>query len=543
VLEAVARAYRERREAVEDSGQRLAAILVEQSAQPTVGEPAPAPALLSEAVAQLRSAFDPVCGGFGAAPKFPAAMTLELLLRHALRTGDSRSRQMATLTLDRMAQGGMYDQIGGGFHRYSVDERWLVPHFEKMLYDNALLARAYLLAYQVTRSEEHARVARETLDYVLRDMADEGGGFHAATDADSEGEEGRYFVWDRAEVESLLGSEAELFCACYGVTAEGNFEGRNILHVPVRLDDFAAQRGCDPIELRTRLGAACERLRLARGDRVPPAKDDKVLADWNGLVLSALARGYGVLGDVRYRVAAERVARFILSAMRPNGRLCHAYRSGEAYLDGFLDDHAFVLEGLVDLYEATLDRTWLTAACEIACELLARFWDGSAGFYFAPADRTDLIARPRKVHDGATPSGSAIAAWGLLRLGRLTAEPRYTDCAEATLAAARGQLSRLPLASPALLCALDWQFGPVTEIVISGPSADPATEALRQVAAAACLPNRLLVGLDPDSEPSLPLTEGKSPVGGRPAAHVCDARGCLPPTGSPDELRALLTTW
>jgi uncharacterized protein YyaL (SSP411 family) len=539
VLQGVSRVYRERRDEIEAAAERLTEALSRQASS------APADVaygLTEQAVRDLAETFDERWGGWGGAPKFPSGATIRLLLRHYRRTGDVDALRMATTTLDRMAEGGLYDQLGGGFHRYSVDERWLVPHFEKMLYDNALLAVAYLDAYEVTGTADYARVARETLDYVLRDMADDAGGFHSATDADSEGEEGRYFVWDLAEVRQLLGAEdAELFAAYYDVTERGNFEGRGILHTPVPLVAFARQRGEAPETLRRRLDTMRHRLLTERDSRVPPAKDDKVLADWNALAISALARGSQVLGDERYREAGERAARFILERMRRGGRLLHAYRDGHSYVEAYLDDHAFLLQGLLDLYEATFEQAWIGHAREVVAAMVEGFRDADAGgFFYTREGCSDLIVRPKRTLDGATPSGNAVAAVALLKLGRLTGESMYVDLAAETVRALAGDAARMPRGFPALLCAADALLGAPTEIVIVGPLHGPRTRGLIAAAWAAYVPDRVIVAFDPEAAPpaegALPLTEGKTLVNGRPAAYVCGARGCLSPVTSAAEL-------
>ncbi|MBM3499896.1 MAG: thioredoxin domain-containing protein [Armatimonadetes bacterium] len=542
VLQGVAEAYRTRREQLEEAAESLTAAL-------SRGEtPVPQAELsyrsIEVAVADWRRVYDQRWGGWGGAPKFPSASTIQLLLRHHRRTGEASALAMATTTLDRMASGGMYDQLGGGFHRYSVDEQWLVPHFEKMLYDNALLVPAYLDAYQVTRDGEYARVARETLDYLLRDMADASGGFHSATDADSEGEEGRYFVWRPGELARVLGpAEAELFAAAYGVTERGNFEGRSILHLPRPLGQLAAERGLDPEELRGRLDRMRETLLQERGGRVPPGKDDKVLADWNGLAISAFARAYQVLGEGRYREASERAARFVVEAMRPDGLLRHAYRGGHAYLDAYLDDYAFVLQGLLDLYGATFDPAWVERGRELAEAMLVRFWDAEAGgFFFTTADRPDLISRPKRLADSATPSGNAVAARALHLLGRLVDEAGYLRRSQETLQALIGQAARMPRAFPSLLCAMDAALAPPQDVIIVGDLAAEATQALIAAARAAFAPDRLVALSDPARAGgrAWPLMEGKGLLGGKPAAYLCDASGCRRPVATADELAELL---
>jgi uncharacterized protein YyaL (SSP411 family) len=537
VLLTVARAYRERRREVAETAERVRDALAKAASSAPGSEDGLDGGLIQQAIRQLSADFDAEWGGFGPAPKFPNAMAVALLLRHHYRTGSAESLEMATVTLDKMAQGGMYDHLGGGFARYSTDREWLVPHFEKMLYDNALLADVYLQAFQVTGKPFYAQVARETFDYILRDMTDERGGFHSAEDADSEGVEGRFYVWDLDEVRGILGeADAQRFAEYYGMTPGGNFEGRNVLHVPEY----------DP-HTHAELGPLREQLLAVRSQRERPARDDKVLTDWNGLTIGALARGYQVLGDERYRSAADRAANFLWAEMRSDGRLLHSCRAGKSHISGYLDDYAFLIQGLVDLYDATFGGIWLRRASELADEMIRLFWDSErGGFHFTPADRTDLIIRPKKLHDGATPSGNGIAALALLKLGELTGEDAYREKAEDTLKAVSGAARRAPRAFASLLLALDWHLEGSTQVVISGRAGDAATEALVEAGRKPYVPNRVLALMDPlvtpAGDPALAsaLTEGKPPLNGRPAAYVCRGRICLPPVTIADELSALL---
>jgi uncharacterized protein YyaL (SSP411 family) len=542
VLESVARAYREQREQVE---QNTAQIMEAIGASVAVAEPGPLSGdLIKQAVAELERLFDGRWGGFGGAPKFPQTAAVGLLLRHHHRTGDQRALHVATFTLDAMARGGIYDQLGGGFHRYSVDERWLVPHFEKMLYDNALLAGVYLDAFQVTRAPLYERVARETLDYILREMADPGGGFHSAQDADTEGVEGTYYVWDLAEVRELLaGDDAEICRRYFGMTESGDFEGRNVLHAPVPPAEFAEQWMVSLPELEERLARIRAALLERRSQRTPPGKDDKVLADWNGLMIGALARGYQVLGDERYRRAAEQAATFIMERMTADGRLLHAHRAGRSHVDAFLDDHAFLTQAMLDLYQATFDARWVARARELAGAMIERFGDADAGGFFAtPADQPDLIARSKRGHDGSIPSGNAVAAGALLRLARFTGERTYAEAAERTLAAFAEAARRSPTAFAGLLCALDSYLGPSREIVIAGELGDEGTQRLLAAAREHYLPNDVLALAGPEGGDTddLPLLAGKRPVGDRPAAYVCRDGACQPPATSPEDLERLL---
>ncbi|HEY6100235.1 MAG TPA: thioredoxin domain-containing protein, partial [Anaeromyxobacter sp.] len=390
------------------------------------GEPAeaaPGPKPILDAVEVLRRAFDEVNGGLRRAPKFPSNVPVRLLLRAHRRSRDPEPLRIATVTLEKMAAGGIHDQLGGGFHRYSTDAEWIVPHFEKMLYDNALLALAYAEAWQVTQRRDFARVVRQTLDYLLREMTAPEGGLYSATDADSEGEEGRFFVWDEREIRDLLGADAERFIRFHGVTAGGNFEGRNILRVP-RPDE-------DEWEA---LAPARAKLRAAREERVHPLRDEKVLAGWNGLAISALAFAGRVLDEPRWIAAAARAAEFVLGRMVKEGRLQRSWLGGEAGVPAFLEDHAFLGQGLLDLYEATFDPRWLEAAVEISLKLEALFGDPEGGGWFTTAgDHERLLAREKPTHDGAEPSGASVALLDALRLSAFTTDDRWRAVADRAL--------------------------------------------------------------------------------------------------------------
>src|SRR5215472_13078694 len=369
--------------------------------------------------------FDRLNGGFGGAPKFPPSMTLMFLLRQNKRSNRPASLEMVELTLDRMAAGGMYDQLGGGFHRYSVDAHWLVPHFEKMLYDNALLARIYLYAYQATRQPRYRQVAEETLEYVIRDMTSPEGGFYSSEDADSEGEEGRFYVWSLDEVLSLLGdSEGRVFAGYYDVTVQGNFEhGKSILNAPKSLEQFTTEAGRPAGEISATLSRGKRLLLRAREERVRPGRDSKILTAWNGLMLTAFSEAANILGRDDYREVARRNADFILQHLTSNGRVLRTYNEGQARLNGYLEDYAFLVEGLVALYEATGNLEYVDRALALADTMIEQFWDESdAGFFFTPADHEKLIARMKEYFDNAIPSGNSAAALALLKLSLLTGE-------------------------------------------------------------------------------------------------------------------------
>ncbi len=438
--------------------------------------------LMARALDELSDRFDHVEGGFGAAPKFPPSRSIALLLERYRRSEDPNLLRMATLTLDKMAHGGMYDQIGGGFHRYSTDRFWLVPHFEKMLYDNALLAQVYLDAWRTTRTERYALVARGTLDFVLRDMTDPSGAFYSSLDADSEGEEGRYYVWRPSEVIEVLGPvEGALVNAYYGITEAGNFEGgASIPHVEEPPEAFADRRKLSPGELAKRLESARSRLLARRSRRVPPHLDDKVLTAWNGLMIAALADAGRTLGERRYTEAAARAAAFLLARPRgPDGLLRVSHRGGRSREESFLDDQAFFLEGLLVLHEATREERWLDAARSVAKAADTAFWDpDQGGYFFAPSGRSDLLIRAKNPLDGATPSGNSVMADCLQRLSRLTGEPAHGRRSAEILATFSAGMKAMPGAFHNMLIVLDRRLasggdapgGPTMRVTADGPS-------------------------------------------------------------------------
>ena len=484
-------------------------------AQPSAG-------VIGATVDYFKRAFDTVEGGVRRAPKFPSNVPIRLLLRAHRRTGDADTLHMATLTLAKMAGGGMYDQLGGGFHRYSTDARWLVPHFEKMLYDNALLAVAYAEASQVTGRADFARVARETLDYVLREMTTPEGAFYSATDADSEGEEGKFFVWSQKEIEEVLGPGAETarFLRYYGVTAGGNFEGANILNAAHPDEgEWAA------------LAPARKKLYDVRARRVPPLRDDKVLAAWNGLMISGFAVAGRVLGEPRYVAAATRAATFVLERMRAptraGGRLARSFKDGRPGAAGFLDDYAFVVAGLLDLYEAGFERRFLEAAVALADETERLFADATHGGWFMTAgDHEALLAREKPAYDGAEPSGTSVALSNALRLATFTTDDKWRRIAERALGAVGVVLANRPMAMTEALLALDWATDHAREVAIvwpraAGPeSAGPLLAVLRET----FLPNvvRAAAGeADVEAFANVaPFVEGKVATAGRATAYV-----------------------
>ena len=500
---------------------------------------------IKAAVAELAESFDKSYGGFGPAPKFPAAMALSLLLRHHHRTGDAEALGMATKTLDAMAQGGMYDHIGGGFARYSTDERWLVPHFEKMLYDNALLARAYLEGHQATGSPFYAQVAREILDYILREMTGPDGGFYSATDADSEGEEGKFFVWTPAEVEAVLGpEEAGWACAYYDISAEGNWEGKSIPNTPRSPERVASRLGVEPDRFRAAIEAARGKLYEARRRRVPPGLDDKVLTAWNGLMIGAMAEGYRALGDPRYLAGASRAADFLLGSLgRPDGGLYRTARGGRAHLEAYLEDYAYLAEGLLDLYEAGGAVRYLHEARRLAERILRDFGDpAQGGFYDTAVGHEALIVRHREGPDDATPSANAVAAAVLARLSFHLDRPDLRQAAIQAISAYGKAIAQIPRAFCKSLMVVDLLIQGPVELALVGTPGEAGYEALRQALARRYLPARIIAHHDPATGPApdLPLLAGKGLVGGRAALYVCRHFVCRAPVTGPAEVEQAL---
>jgi uncharacterized protein YyaL (SSP411 family) len=518
VMEAVVDAFERKREEIREraSGtrERLGAIgLVEPSSEPLEqGQ-------LEEAMAKLQLSADRENGGFGTAPKFPPASALELLLARG-------EREIPERTLDAMAAGGIYDQLGGGFARYSVDAIWLVPHFEKMLYDNALLARAYLHGWQVLGHERYRRVCEETLDWMLREMRGPEGGFYSALDADSEGEEGRFYVWTPAQIREVLSEGAEGVIEFYGVTEGGNFEGSNILHLAGGVD---APEPEGLAEMR-------QALYDARAKRVWPGLDDKRLAAWNALAISALAEAGAVLGREDYLDAARRCADFVLDSMTDDdGRLLRTYKDGDARLNAYLEDHAFLLEALLTLYEATFEQRWFERARALADEMIARFGDPErGGFFSTSADHEQLIARRKEIGDHPIPSGNSSAALGLLRLAALTGEREYERQAEGVFALFAKSASEHPESFAHLLRALDFHLARGKEVALVGEDLGELAAVVR----AEFRPHLVVAG-GAEGTTAPPLLEGRTSVGGKPAAYVCENFSCQMPVTEAAALRRL----
>jgi uncharacterized protein len=440
----------------------------------------------------------------------------------------------------------MYDHVGGGFARYAVDAQWLVPHFEKMLYDNALLARAYLHAWQATGDDAHRAVVEDVLRYLLREMRGPEGGFYSAQDADSEGEEGLFYVWTPAEIDEVLGGEdGALVRGFYGVTEAGNFEGSNILHVERDVAAAAADLGVDERHLGDVLARSRERLYEARARRVWPGRDEKVITAWNAMAIQAFAEAGAALERPELLEAARAAASFLLSHLRPEGRLLRTWKDGRAHVLAFLEDHALLVDALTTLYEADFDPHWLDEAASLADEMMERFWDDEDGVFHDTADDAEkLIVRPRDVFDNATPSGTSAAVLTLLRLGALRGEPRYTRTATRVLEGMAELMSRVPAAFGHLLCGLDFHLAVPREVAFAGSDDDPGADALVRIAARAYLPNtvralRRSAAAEADEE-RIPLLRGRTPRDGRAAAYVCERYACQAPVTEPEELAAQL---
>lgn len=504
---------------------------------------------LKQGYLNLEGSFDPKWGGFGRAPKFPIPHQLTFLLRWYKRSHNARALDMVEKTLDAMRQGGLFDQIGFGFHRYSVDQKWLVPHFEKMLYDQAQLAMAYIEVYQITGKKRFEHVAREIFTYVLRDMTSPEGGFYCAEDADSEGKEGLFYLWTPKEVNGHLGGDAgNLVCSFYNITEAGNFEeGFSIPHISTPLAGFASEIGMDSAKFENLLNNARSKLFDIRRKRIHPLKDDKILTSWNGLMIAALAKGYQALGDQEYIRAAGKAADFILKNLRTkDGKLLHRYRHGDAAYSGFLDDYAFLVWGLIELHEATFEVSYLDEALALNSAMLDMFWDEqNGGLYFSGKENESLIIKTKDLYDGAIPSGNAVAALNLLRLGRMTGNVALEKKAEQLIGAASGTVRTYPASYTQLLGAVDFLIGPSREIVIAGDPALTDTREMIKTVQRKFLPNKVLLfhPAGPDAGrlvELVPFVKNMLPRYGRPTAYVCKNFACQAPITDINKLEPIL---
>jgi uncharacterized protein YyaL (SSP411 family) len=550
VLQAIVDAWQNRRQELVGSGQRLVEAIRRQGIpRADARRQDVSRETLDTAFLNLRQQFDRTHGGWNGAPKFPQPMALEFLLRYHATTGNGQALQMVTQTLEAMARGGMYDQLGGGFHRYSVDDHWLVPHFERMLYDNAQLARVDLHAWLLTSERSQAvtgneffrTITEEILDYIVREMRDPAGGFYSTQDADSEGEEGRFFVWTPDEIREILGDDADVFMTAYGVTQHGNFEGKNIL-------EFVGD-----INQRATLTEARRALFEAREKRVRPGRDEKVLTSWNGLMLAAFAEAARALNRDDYRLVAERNADFLLRELRQgNGRLLRTWKAGEAKLNGYLEDYSHLIEGLLELYQTTFDPRWFVAAQQLAETMLEHFADSEGTLYDTSDDHETLITRPRDLQDNATPSGNAMAVTTLLKLAGFTNDLRYVDIAYQALAQMQPVISQYPLGFGQWLQALSYTLAKPKEIAIVGDPDSADTQALLNVVRSGYRPFQVVALSAPAPEDAqVPLLQDRGLVEGQgerahPAAYVCDvpvpgrAFVCQAPVTEVEALRQLL---
>ncbi len=516
-----------------------------------LGEP-----VLAIAYKQLSDRFDESYGGFGPAPKFPTPHNLLFLLRYFWRTNDEKALEMVEKTLMEMKKGGIYDHVGFGFHRYSTDRIWLVPHFEKMLYDQALLAMAYTEAYQITGKEGYGKTAKEIFAYVMRDVMAPSGGFYSAEDADSEGEEGRFYLWTEGEIRQLLGErEAELIIRAFNIERDGNFtdqltgemNGKNILHLKKGLSEVAEDIKMPMEELQRHVEEARYKLFNAREKRVHPGKDDKILTDWNGLMIAALAKGAQVFDEPGYAEKAGYSLDFIMKNMRrSDGRLLHRYRDGEAGIPAYLDDYVFLIWGLLELYEAALDASYIKMAIELNQDLLIHYWDERrSGFYFTADDGEELFVRQKEIYDGAVPSGNSVAMLNLLRLGRITSDPGLEEMAFKIVSAFSGNVQQIPSAYTQLMVALDFGLGPSYEVVIAGDSRKEDTKAMLNSIRRKFLPNKILLFRPteieaPDITHLAPYTKDMSAIEGKATAYVCSDYSCKTPTTDIDRMLELL---
>jgi len=539
VLIALADAYRERPDEIAETAKSIRSELARLNAARESDEVLTT-SLLDTAYRGIVRTYDPNNGGFGGAPKFPPSMVLEFLLRTYHRLGTPEALQIVSHTCRKMAEGGIYDQLGGGFHRYATDSKWLVPHFEKMLYDNALLSRLYVRHYQLTLDESSRRIAEGVFDYVVREMTNSDGGFYSTQDADSEGEEGKFFVWSQSEIEAVLGDDAELFSAHYNVTTGGNFEGHNILNVTRSLDEVASSRGMTAAALGDVLARSREKLFAVREKRVKPDRDEKVLTAWNGMMLASFAEAGAVFDREDYITVARNNARFVLRHLRKDGLLLRTYKEGVAKLNGYLEDYAFLIDGLLNLYEATGELEWLEESISLTDKMVEEFWDDEdGGFFFTGKSHETLIVRAKDYFDNATPSGNSVAAEVLLRLALLTDNADYRRRATTLLRLVAETLKRYPSGFGRALCALDFHLSTPKEIVVARGSSATGSKELEGVIWKRYLPNKVVVAFDPAERGAaeiLPMLRDRKSLNGLATAYVCENYTCKQPVTDPKEL-------
>src|SRR3990167_5338610 len=544
ILKQISNLWKTNKESVLTSSEQVVKILQ------TVSEPSTTETLTSEtlkhAYEQLTGNYDSIYGGFGTSPKFPTPHNYTFLLRWWKRSKDPTALEIVEKTLDRMGRGGIYDQLGGGFHRYATDEYWLVPHFEKMLYDQALLAIAYTEAYQATEKAFFADIAKGIFTYVLRDMTSPEGGFYSAEDADSEGVEGKFYVWTPDEIIKILGEkEGRIFCDFYDVSKEGNFEEKNILHVDKALDAFVKLEGIKLEELQEMLSKARAKLFSVREKRIHPHKDDKILTSWNGLMIAALAKGAQALNEQKYAQAAMRAADFILNTLRlKDGSLLKRYRLGEAAIPGHLDDYAYFVWGLIDLYEATFEVKYLKIALELNRLMIDDFLDEKGGgFFFSGKRNEQLIAQTKEIYDGATPSGNSVALMNILRLSRMTGNLDLTNISGQIMRTFAETVNNYPSGYTHFLCALDFALGPTKEIVIAGePGSDDTKQILKEIRRR-FLPGKVII-LHPERDKTIEaiigLVKEQKTIDGKATAYICENYACKAPANDMNRIVKLL---
>ncbi|HEY8166909.1 MAG TPA: thioredoxin domain-containing protein [Gemmatimonadaceae bacterium] len=536
VLRSVSDAWSNRRDAVATTAQQIAEIYAAAAMQAR-SEGALSAHTLELAYRGTAQKYDVRNGGFDGAPKFPPTMTLDFLLRYWKRTGTQYALEMVAESFKKMSRGGIYDQAGGGFHRYSVDAVWLVPHFEKMLYDNALLTRLGAHLWQATKNPEVRRVVEETLEWLEREMTSSDGGFYSSLDADSEGHEGKFYVWSEPEIDSLLGDRSALVKSYYGVTSRGNFEGKNILNVPIESTAVAARGGVDVAQLEDVLREAKPILYEARAKRVWPSRDEKILAGWNGLMLRGVATAARIFRSDRWRELALRNGDFLRRVMVRDGRVMRSHKDGETRIPGFLEDHAAVALGFLSLYELTFDSSWIDRASAIADAIVEWFWDPERNIFFDTArDAERLITRPRDVTDNAIPSGNSLAAELLLHLAELKHDAELRRHATFVIEASAAAMSRYPTAFGHLLGAADLAVHGAVEVAIAGRPGEADFSLLESEVAAHYVPSLVLAGGDSGMSHDIALMEGRTSINGRATAYVCRSYSCDEPATSADVL-------
>ncbi|MGH7827589.1 MAG: thioredoxin domain-containing protein [Candidatus Binatia bacterium] len=544
ILTGVANAYRQKPQEVQRSVNQILAALERMSGSATETQQTFSPEVITESAQQLAQAYDSNHGGLGKAPKFPNVGVYELFLRHYRRSKNERYLEMVTHTLRRMADGGIYDHLGGGFHRYSVDEKWLVPHFEKMLYDNAQLVRIYAQVYCATNNPFFKRIVEETTEYLLREMRHPGGGFYSTQDADSEGEEGRFFVWMPDEISRILGEEAgEIFCRMYDVSEHGNFEEKNILHPILTVEQTSKLFKRKEADIENLISTAKEKLFNEREKRIKPFRDEKILTSWNGLMLSGLAEAIKISRNPNYLGAANATVEFFFTQMFRDGYLLHVYKDDKAKLFGYLDDYAFLATGLLDVYEATLERSHLERALGLVDIMIREFWDDQDGaFFYTGKSHEQLIARSKPIFDGSVPSGNAVATQLLLRFYHYTARDDYLKKAEKVLRSYYDTMASQPFGFAHMLAALDFYLEKPKEIVLIGSREDQVTADLLKNIHSLYLPNMTLqlASADQPLEKISPLFAGKKQLDGKPTIYVCQNFTCSQPVTTWEDLKPIL---